>query len=276
MQDKLAFFEQIIFDLLKTIPKTEQKLYDSILGLLDEFDQTKGRFDPLSDDYATLTGRVEEIVVDAVNKSGYKTATKDFLKEFDKIEALNRQMHKDINKIDINNLSKYFKQAKEGTITTAIDLFEGAGVLNNQVIVLRKTLTDNIFLGNSIAQTRQALKEQILGNEERLGYLERNVTQIARDTVYGYNGLINGIVQEKYEMKYLRYVGSLVTDSRVQCRKWVNNKNGIMKMEDLPDQIAWALRSGQGMVPITNSTNFFIYRGGPNCRHDAIPSLLGR
>jgi len=68
-----------------------------------------------------------------------------------------------------------------------------------------------------------------------------------------------------------QYIGSLVTDSRPQCERWIIKKGGVLKYSELEKEISWAYSNGKGMIPGTNKDNFGTYRGGYNCKHSAVP-----
>ena len=79
-------------------------------------------------------------------------------------------------------------------------------------------------------------------------------------------------------MDGILYVGSLVKDSRPQCKRWVNYKEhgqtGLLAVKDLNREIAWAYANGKGMIPGTTTETFRQFRGGFNCRHEAYPVRL--
>ena len=112
----------------------------------------------------------------------------------------------------------------------------------------------------------------INGNREQLGVFERWVGQIARDAVNEYQGGINAQIKVQYDLTDIRYVGSLVEDSRPQCVRWVKELGGRIKGTDLQAEIDWAYDHGSGMKPDTNPENFPQKRGGYNCEHIAIPT----
>jgi hypothetical protein len=270
-EKKIAFFEKILQNFLKTIPDTQQTIYEEVSNLLTDFDIKGGKFVE-TDNYLELTQQVENILIDGVKASDYQIDVKDFLSEFDKIAELNRGVQLDINNVDIKELYKNFKPIKEVTIETAARALSPQGISAAGVELIKKTIVNNVFLGGTIKETRAFLKSQIVGNESNVGMLERHAGQIARDTLYGYDGTLNGLIRKEFNMPFIRYVGSLVADSRAQCIKWVKmRKLEVVKLET---EIGWAFNNGSGMIIGTNPANFETYRGGYNCRHSAIPSLL--
>jgi len=64
----------------------------------------------------------------------------------------------------------------------------------------------------------------------------------------------------------------LIEDSRKQCVRWVGKE--ILLFSDLQSEIEWAFNNGTGMNKSTTPDTFAIYRGGYNCRHEAIPTKV--
>jgi hypothetical protein len=98
---------------------------------------------------------------------------------------------------------------------------------------------------------------------------------VARDSINQYDGSIQNVIKNELELNDFIYSGSIIKDSRCQCRYWVYKIK--LKKEDLIDEIQIALDGRSlggcncsGMIPGTTIDNFAVNRGGYACRHRAI------
>ena len=124
--------------------------------------------------------------------------------------------------------------------------------------------------GTPSTQLKTELHDFIIGQKGKMGQLERWSGQITRDALSQYDGAVNDMVREEYNLNAFRYIGSLVTDSRPQCIRWVQKK--VLRYDELTKELADPRNRGQ--IPGTNKDNFGTYKGGYNCRHQAIPFRL--
>ena len=134
----------------------------------------------------------------------------DYLKSFDEIEAINSDIHTDLNniEIDINKISRY----KQELVNDIIDQLTGSGMDVNFIQPARQMLFKNVTLGSPISELSKQLKEYIIGTPEKPGQLSRYATQITRDAVSQYDGAINQMVRDEFQMDAIMYVGSVIKD----------------------------------------------------------------
>ena len=236
--------------------------------MLLEFD-TKGGFFVKSKDFVKVNRQVEDIFNQSLTGSDYQANIKDFLSEFDTVDKVNESFHNQTNDISLKGLSKEFAQIKEVVINETQKALYTINIDQATVQLLKDTLRNNVYLGASIGQTREFLRQEILGGNGSVGILERHVTQVTRDSLYGYDGMVQSIIADKFDMPYYAYLGSLKEDSRPQCVRWV--KERFLQRSTLEKEIEWADNEGSGMRKGTTPENFAIYRGGWNCRHQARP-----
>lgn len=129
-----------------------------------------------------------------------------------------------------------------------------------------KPIIDLILTASQSGYTLQQTKSELSKITDSFG---RYTGQVVRDTMFGYDGQVNNVFATAIGANAYKYSGSIVKDSRPQCRRWVKMK--IITFEQLSKEIAWGNQNGSGMRPNTNKSNFTIKRGGYNCRHKAIP-----
>jgi hypothetical protein len=137
-------------------------------------------------------------------------------------------------------------------------------------MAIRQNLFDSVHLGRSLMDAYKNV-QRVLEPVSSKSMLETYAYTATRDAYYQYDGLVNGAIAAKYGLDALLYTGSIVAESRSQCKRWINEtKNGhrgLILIKDLPTEIQRAYATGSGMIGGTNKDNFMMYRGGYNCRH---------
>lgn len=265
--------EQIIEDserlLLGGIPKSQKGVFDAITKLLTEFDVKGGKIQFNSDTVKLINAAAKEIYT-ALNKSGYDSRVKQYLKNFDDIKEAAITEQKIRNRITVapRNLNNIQKSALQQTTNILL----GNGLDANLVQPVKDVLLRSATSGMTIAQAEIQLRETILGNPERLGKLDRYVTQVSRDSISQFDGMMQERIAKDYDLDGVSYEGSIIKDSREQCKRWATM--GEIPIKDLPKEIEWAYANGSGMIPGTTKDNFCINRGGFSCRHFATAILL--
>ena len=235
---------------------------------------------------ATAVNRFEKRLTDAIEaNAGYKSEIRKYMTNFDKMDILNSKVHKALNKINISGVIKLAnKQKRElvgrttGNVLSEISRFP-ENMLGNEMREqftkpVKKILYENIMQGKSQSAAKKSLHDYIVGNKKlkRVGRLERWSGQIARDTLSQYDGAVNDMVRKEFDLNGYRYIGSLVRDSRPQCRKWKGMR--VLRYDQLTKEISWAYSNGKGMIPGTDKDNFATFRGGYNCQHQAIATRI--
>lgn len=250
-------------ELSKNLSSTQSDIYVEIVKILDSFSTLSGNL--IYDRQAiNLINQAEQQIRIAINKSDYPERVKDYLLNFDKIREQNILVQKSLNKIDITSVGLTSLQQSAVQLTT--NSLVGNGLDVNFIQPVKDALFQHVVAGASIADTEIALRNLIKG-DETLGLFQRYVTQISRDSISQYDGLIQSRIMNEFDLDGYSYEGSIIHDSRAQCRRWV--EMGEIKFEDLEAELNWAYSNGSGMIPNTTKDTFPINRGGYNCRHFA-------
>ncbi len=270
-------------DLMSEVKKMQQLAYEKSIDFYAE-QQAKNANKELTKRFANdarASTIYEKSLFDAISTDkGYNKEIGTYLRDFDKIEVLNKELHESFNKLNISEVLKLASKEK-GVVTSKVATGIVGEIKKNltgnamrEVFTkqVQKTVFDNLILGTPFSEARAHLSDFIRGSKDKLGQLERWSGQITRDALNQYDGQINAMVAEEYGMNAYRYTGSLITDSRPQCVRWVNKK--ILKIDELDKELSWARNSGTGMIPGTNKQNFAQYRGGYSCRHSATPTFI--
>lgn len=215
--------------------------------------------------------RIVNTLLRAVNragkKAGYNKLVSEFLTNFNRLRDWQYWFHSTQNGLDIQK--PLLTEAKNIVAQQTINRLTGQGLRAEFVQPLRNELRKAINQGGSLVDLIRTLEAQLESNDERQGAWRRYVTQVARDSLGQADGYAQEVVRTTFDLNAIRYVGSLVRDSRPQCRRWVR-KDTILYTE-LDEEIRWAYRNGSGMIRPTTPSNFLENRGGYNCRHTAIP-----
>lgn len=246
------------------IIESEKRILKDLIKLLQDFDKSGGRL-VFNADTIKLINQAEFDILNALNKSGYNSRVKQYLKDFDKIKQASILQQKSVNKIDVS--VRLLNNIQKGAIQQTTNALLGNGLNTALIQPVKNILMESATSGMTIPQAELQLRQVILGDSEKLGKLERYATQISRDAISQYDGMMQSRIAKEYELDGISYEGSLIKDSRPQCVRWATM--GEIPAEDLEGEIAWAYKNGSGMIPNTEPANFVIYRGGFNCRHTA-------
>jgi hypothetical protein len=267
---KLLIYDTADDELIDGLSTTERAILKAVNGLLNKVDTVDGK---LVNNEGTLTfinelnKRIEKIIRDST-LTGKVDA---YLKKFQKIDGLNTRLMKEVNGINIENLN--LNPIKTQAIKELSEALTSPQSIKTQMAKpIKDIMFQSVVTGMTLEDAKETLNDFITGGGKRLGSVRRYVSQIARDSLSQYDGLVNAQIAREYELDAYRYVGSLIQDSRPQCVRWVGK--AVLKVEELPAELAWADKNGRGLIPGTTPENFPIYRGGYNCRHMAIPFRL--
>jgi len=267
-KDKIIDVAESTF--LKSIPEIQDKLARRLQTWLSTLDIKNGKLDQnqaLIDKIADL----ERVINEELRALGYGREIQDYLSNFDQIDKLNQDLHLDFN--DIRVTPAQINPIRNRMVEETVDVMAGNGLNVNLKQPVKDLVRKNIVYGSTLSDTEESLRTLMTGNKNKktLGKLERYAIQISRDSIQQYDGAVNNQIRETFDMPNITYVGSLITDSRWQCQRWVGM--GVIPFSSLTEEIALAEVQGSGMIPGTNPSNFTVFRGGFNCRHEAIPTF---
>lgn len=263
-------------DFTSSIQDIEKAILKEINKIFDEIDVKAGKIQS-SEAAIKFLASMEKRIDEALKKAGYNSKVKDYLKNFDQIRRNNLDIHSLVNKVDIpyESLNAITKLEVENTI----DKLLGAGISRDFKFPIREALYRNITLGSSIQEAKKTIEDFIISNDGQASKLLRYTTQVARDAINQYDGAVQTVIKNELGLSDFIYSGTIIKDSRCQCRYWVNK--GKLPREELIKEIAIANDGGylgdckcSGMIPGTNINNFAMNRGGYACRHRAIATNL--
>ena len=263
----------------KKVKASEQLIFDEILILVQELNIQAGRIKNDADAQKLLLS-LENKIRAAFEKSGYNKAVYDLLSNFDTIAKNKITLHDVLNGKRITN--DQINPIKRLAVQSTIDNLLGAGISKDLIYPIRQEIYRQALVGGTIKDAEAGIRKYILNNKGNDSTLLRYASQVATDSMNQFAGTIESSIKDEFGFNAYRYVGSIILDSRCQCRWWVKQEK--ISEEQLSVEIPIALNGGRldksgdclcsGMIPGTNTSNFGIYRGGYRCRHKAIATNL--
>lgn len=268
-EEKVAFIEKKIKQVEDQVAGLASRLEELLEdALLLYYGQERVRAS------AALYARIDRAfknIEDYIKKSKYATKVQDMVRSFDNLLEYNARIQQGLNglTVELSKLSPFMARSVDAAVSALI----GAGLKTEIITPMRDLMIRSIAGGATLKDAKASYLNYVRAAPDRkTSRLEQWVIEMTRDTMLGVDGAINAFIRDEYDMDAYRYVGSLVQDSRPQCRKWVAMK--IIPVKKLAEEISWAYTNGKGMMPGTNPSTFPIQRGGFNCRHYAYPTFL--
>ncbi len=265
--DLELFVEKILKEYRPALLNIEKDMFGDIVSMISEFDFKNGT----EVDVASIVSEIDKIYINATNNPNFVKDTRSFLTNFDTVKSNALKLHKEIS--DLSYTPEFYealnRQQKFLVDKTLWGLKEG-GLKKYYLEDATQIVLEAAQLGYSQKQTERRLRNRLLSNPKKDSDYVRYATQISRDSVNQYNGQVNQIVQDEYKMDMIRYVGSLVDDSRPFCIHVRKELKSRIKVSELPALLD-KFEGSNGMIKDTDEGNFYIVRGGWNCRHTAIP-----
>ncbi len=261
---------------LKSVKKAEDDILKEVLRLFKIADITGGKLKSSAKTTEFLL-TLEDRIRDALTKSEYSGGVRDLLRNFDLVTVNNIDVQKALNNINVS--PKLLTDYQKLEIANTTGKLLGQGISKDFIIPIRESLYRSVVLGASVDDAEKEITQYIVSTEGSNSKLLQYAGQVARDSLGQYDGTIQGIIAEELDLPDLLYAGSLIEDSRGQCRYWVEKK--LLSGEELADEIETALNNGtlggykcSGMIPGTTVSNFSARRGGYRCRHRVVATKI--
>ncbi len=207
----------------------------------------------------TLRGDISKTII----TPQYKKDLEGFLRSFDELKGINDTYYQAVGAGTLNANKFVFKEIVNNSIEATSNSLLEAGINNEIIGPVQEILNQNVTTGAKFTDMTEILRMEILGNNERLGRLDRYTKQITTDALNQFNANYNQAVAQDLEFQFYYYNGGLKETSRQYCKDLVNGGRYYHK-EEIQESSSgeWA-----GKIPGTNDSNIFVYRGGYNCGH---------
>jgi len=246
--------------------KAQSLIYESLLAEIQRFELVQGSF-VQGQDFAARFALIDKRIKSIINKVYIPDVTK-YLNEYKTIEQTTIGLHKSYNELVIDK--EKLTPAKRAVYDQA-EYYLTDALADAYVQPAKYLLMQQVATGASIKQAQSLLKNwndgELTSGKLTSGRptprLQAYSLQIARDSMYQYNGVLNDIIGKEYGLTKFIYVGDIIADSRPFCRHLVGLKRKI-DIKEVPKLLE---TYPEGTIPNTTMKNFPIYRGGFSCRH---------
>ena len=276
-EDKLdALADKLVINARKGADDATKVIVADISAYLERFELSDGSFVANSDKNAKLLTGLQSELASAINSSKYPSSVSAIIRSLPEIESLageiissyNNGFEVDYDRLGVGRLRMVQTEAIVQNMT-------GAGLDFEILQPVRDSINRNVFSGASVTETKNYLRDFLeKSDKDKFNRMARYANVWAQDGVLQYDGMIYDQFRNEYKPNYIRYIGSLITDSRPQCVRWITKYPQGIPIDKLTSEITWANNNGSGMNKATSSSTFCTYRGGYNCRHKAIPVFI--
>lgn len=268
--------ENVDSDFKKELAKVEKSYLSLVLKVLRDFENKNGSIvkSRLSQ---KLTRQLTAELLEVIKKSNYATKVDEYLETFETVEDLTISTIQGVNGINIAK-STLSVEKSEAIKTVSNRLTSVSAIEANIIQPVKDVLFSAIRTGANIKATEEALR-QLINPANQNSFLQRYAGQVSTDSVMQYQGNIQTVIAEQYELDAFRIVGSIIETTRDNCREMINGTGkfadlaqsaGVYLVSDIKEIIRRAAGRG-GWNPATNESNYLTLRNGFRCRHRFIP-----
>lgn len=259
--------EKSVNDLEKAALKVQEYIYIYLLGQLEQFELSGGRFLPQQANFAKKIAEIETAIEQQIGQV-YAPSVAEYLDIYSTIDDTHIALQKSYNDLVVEK--KLLTPARM-TIYSMAEHYLTTGVRTVYGQPVKYLLMQHVTNGITIKDSRKILEKwnsgETVGDVAKVPNLAAYSSQLARDAAYQHQGAINEIIAGKFGLKYFVYVGNIIRDSRPMCKHLIGLQRDIA-LSEMPALIA---KYPQGLYKDTNESNFIQKRGGYNCRHEAFP-----
>jgi hypothetical protein len=269
-------------DLLsEALPASEQAILLEIETLLRSLNIRGGKLVQSVENLRALNriaGRLESAIV---NSKDYSTATAKYLSAFSKVEEIQRAY---FTKLDSSfTPSKFLRKLQaDSLVATEASLLRG-GISSNVVAPIVDLVREGIKTGIDYNKLVGNLRQVVVGSPTIEPRLTKYVKQITTDALNQYAASYMEVAAGDLGLEWFDYAGAEMLSSRLFCQAMVKKRyyhvleipslleGNFIEFKAVKGTINSKTGLPDGMVPTTTPATFNIYRGGFNCRHQAVP-----
>lgn len=247
--------------------RTQYLIYDLLRRRMDEFTYIDGNLDP-TQPLAQKIMKIQREMEYIIGRT-YTPRITEYLQSFNTVDDSAISLHQSYNELQIK---KGLLTSARRTIYDQAEYYLVDGLADAYIQPAKYLLMQAVTNGVSLKDAKSLLKNwnegeltagSKLTSDRATPRLQAYSTQIARDSLYGYQGSIQQTIGKEYDLTKFLYVGGLVKDSRPFCKHLVSLKRKI----DLTEVPQLVEKYPQGLKPNTTKKNFVVNRGGYNCQH---------
>lgn len=250
--------------------KSQELIYAYLIEQISRFDAANGII-IYNDNAKARLLRMQNKMYSIIQQE-FNPSLKPYLKYFDDIDNRVYDMHLGFNQIKVSGAiynetrAAVYNQTKQFLTTSVAEAYVlPATSLVNQMATRDMTYKQAYSLVKNWNEGE--LPAGKLPSARPTPRLQAYAGQIARDSMFQYSGVLQDKVAEKHELTKFIYVGGVIQDSRPLCRHLV----GLKRKIDISEIPKLLIQYPEGTFKDTTKANFYVYRGGYNCRHQCMP-----
>lgn len=247
--------------------KAQDAIYRALLQQINNFEITDGRF-IANQDYASRFAAIQRKINGIIN-SLYKPSITEYLNTYKTVDETAAYLHKSYNEIIIE---KSIFTAARRSIYDQAEYYLVDGLADAYVQPAKYVLMQAVANGLTMKQAESLLRNwndgemkagSSISSSRPSPRLQAYAGQIARDSIFQYNGSIQDRIGQQYGLTKFIYVGDVIKDSRPFCKHVVGLRRKV-SLDEVPELLK---KYPEGTMPNTTKENFPIKRAGWNCRH---------
>lgn len=264
-----ASMESGIDNFVLNAEKAQQAIYTILLSELSEFDTKDGKFIP-NQPIARKIQAIERRIYEVLSRM-YEPSLVSYLNTYDLVDSDITFLHKEVNAITVTGADL---QAVRQSVYNQAETYLTSSLADAYVQPAKFLMMQTVTNGQTIKQAKAMLSNWDngtlpagkLSSGVHAPRLQAYAGQIARDSLFQYNGTVQDNIGKKYKLTKFLYVGGLVKDSRPFCKHLVSLDRKI-ELKEVPQLL---LQYPDGIIPNTTMENFPVRRGGFNCLHNVM------
>lgn len=279
-QDKLiaTIFESMqnsIDELEKSIPSIEKAIFDNLTIEMSKLETVNGNIKTSINNLKQVQ-KIKNSLNNIILNDNYKQDVNSYLGSFEQTKNLLDDYFTTVVS-DFNGKGELFKAILTNSVNVTTESLLGAGVSNDIINPISDYISKSVTSGSNITELIADLKVKIIGDSENLGYLLKNVKQIATDSLNQYSANYIQTVSNDLGLTWFKYLGGNRRTSRCFCIEREGNYyhlSEVQKWGETPslwNSCKTKIHKGGGMIAGTNKSTIFTYRGGWQCNHQIIP-----
>lgn len=268
--------DQAIEDFNNGVDSSQEKLFNKLETILKNEIEIKGSVIRPSVKNYKLIGKLRQEIINSILNKEYIDHLRKFIDAHDVIAGLIETYFRTM----IEDYSPRMNDVvRKNLIETTINSLSEVGIGINIADPIRDILTTNITVGGNYSDLTKQLRDSLLTNEFGDGALVKYTKQITTDAINQYSAQYMQSIASDLEFEWFQYVGSNITTTRAFCNHLTEKR--YVHISELPEILKGVIDGEKiplnkqgipyGMIEGTNETNFKIYRGGYNCRHQLYP-----
>jgi hypothetical protein len=276
LQDLHKLLDESVTKLESSIPKIEKQVFDKLVLEVSKLEtDLLGNIKPNVSNLKSLQ-KIKSSLSDIILSPEYVSNVGKFINTFDKSkELIDDYFFELVNTFD--NKKALFNEILSNSVSVTEESLLGAGVTNDIITPITDYLSKSVTQGQNLTELIDELSIKIKGYKTNLGYIQKNVKQIATDSINQYSANYTQSISDDLDFEYYLYSGANKITSRCFCLEREGKYFSKKEIEywgstpSLWNTCKTKVYKGGGRIPSTDKKSIFTYRGGYQCNHLIMP-----